>query len=170
MTYSNLLQQIIEAALPQLHHLPTLNFNEPPSPTKWSKKQILGHLIDSAYNNHQRFLRAEAQGDLIFQGYDQDEWVRLNNYQNRDKEEVINTWFAVNQHLAHLIASIPEEVMNRMTTEHNFHKVGMVRPEEREPASLGYLVWDYIFHLEHHLAQILPDYEKQLGAFEENAL
>ncbi len=150
---------------PALHVIEEELFNLKPAPDKWSKKEILGHLIDSAYNNHQRFIRAEGQGNLIFSGYDQADWVVQNNYQNRDKDEVIDTWFMANQHLSFLLEQIPESVMQEETNHHNFHQICMNRLQEGETSTLSYLIWDYLFHLEHHLVQILPQYEAISGLF-----
>ena len=157
--YATRLRQIIEATTPQIEQLDEADFSSKPSPNKWSKKEILGHLIDSAYNNHQRFLRAESQGDLFFLGYKQEEWVEKNQYQNRPQAEVLLLWKMVNEHLAVVIDSIPEEVMMKETIQHNFDVIGMTLIEEGTPSSLSYLIWDYVFHLEHHMKQILPGYE-----------
>ena len=126
-----------------------------PLPHKWSKKEILGHLIDSAYNNHQRFLRGQKKEDLIFEGYDQNEWVARNNYQQRDEKEVIALFLSVHFHLAELVDNISSDDLDRTTKNHNFDEICMNHVEKGKPSSLRYLVEDYIFHLEHHLGQIL---------------
>ena len=89
--HSNTLDKIILLARPQLLQLEPARLLERPSPDKWSKQEILGHLIDSAYNNHQRFLRATEKEDLIFQGYDQVNWVKRNNYQKRETAELVDS-------------------------------------------------------------------------------
>lgn len=154
------LQKIIDTASQKLAEIDDQELNQKPNPDKWSKKQILGHLIDSAYNNHQRFIRAEKQGNLIFSGYDPNDWVAKNNYDGRDAQEVVQTWRAANQHLALLIKHLPEELLKATTLEHNFFVIGMKRIARGEVSSLGYLIWDYIYHLEHHLVQIINGYEK----------
>ena len=164
--YPITLRQIINTAESALHSIDDDLFNHKSTPNKWSKKEILGHLIDSAYNNHQRFIRAEEQGNLIFPGYNQPLWVIRNNYQNRDKREVIDSWFQVNQHLSFLIEQIPEDVMNRKTRDHNFHLICMNLIQEGVSTTLSYLVWDYLFHLEHHLKQIIPGYQSLSGNFQ----
>jgi len=166
--FDQTLLHIISQAVPKLQFLGKEEVQFKASTDSWSKKEILGHLIDSAYNNHQRFIRAEEQGTLIFQGYAQNEWVKKNGYQNRSFDEIIQTWEVVNRHLAQLIAGLPADLLRQETTAHNFHLIGMRRPEEGAPSSLGYLIWDYIFHLEHHLKQLLPGYEAVLEAFEKN--
>ena len=155
-----ILDAIITQAAPQLNSISLEEFAFKENPGKWSKQEILGHLIDSAYNNHRRFLIATYQDSLVFDGYQQDNWVQLNGYQKRDHNEIIFTWVSANQHLSFLLESIPEEIIFKETTDHNFHVIGMKRPEEGTLSSLGYLIWDYLFHMEHHLAQILPNYVK----------
>ena len=116
-----------------------------PAPGKWSKKEILGHLVDSATNNHQRFVRAQIGiGELAFPGYAQDEWVRVQPYQRTPWPELIELWAAYNQYLGRLIASVPESEAGKPC------RIG-----ENKPVTLRYLMDDYVRHLEHHLGQIL---------------
>jgi hypothetical protein len=110
---------------------------------KWSRKQILGHLIDSAANNHQRFVRAQEQPSLVFPGYAQNHWVSCQRYSERAWSDLVALWESYNRHLAHVVASIPEE---RRAT---WCVIG-----DGEPVTLGFLVTDYIRHLRHHLEQI----------------
>lgn len=165
MSYQQILIQILDEATPQLLVQSAEEMQRKTEPSKWSKQEIMGHLIDSAYNNHQRFLRAEGQGKLIFNGYDQVAWVKRNAYQTRDWAEIVKLWEASNRHLAHVIASIDPSFITRETIEHNFHIIGMNRPAEGSLSSLAYLIWDYIFHLEHHLKQLIPGYERVLPPF-----
>src|SRR5437868_12107638 len=74
-----------------------------PGPGKWSAKEIIGHLIDSAANNHQRFVRMQMQKHLELEGYDGDEWVRLERYGERPWPDVVTLWESYNRHLAHVI-------------------------------------------------------------------
>ena len=159
MAYSVLLREIVVRSKNKIESIDERELSSKTHPEKWSKKEILGHLIDSAYNNHQRFTRASLQDNLVFQGYDQESWVVLNDYQNRTKEDVLDTWVSANQHLSVVINNLPEKLLNRKTTDHNFHQICMNLLEEGQATSLSYLIWDYIFHLEHHLQQIIPDYQ-----------
>ncbi len=157
------LRDLLKRVQSQLEQLPAEDLKHKEHPEKWSKLEILGHLVDSAYNNHQRFLRAEEQGNLIFFGYNQNEWARLNNYQKRTTQEVINLWYTVNVHLSYLIDEIQEDFFIKEMTTHNFHQIGMRTVEEGSPSSLAYLYEDYLFHLEHHLAQIVPSFERSIA-------
>ena len=115
-----------------------------PAPNKWSKKEILGHLIDSASNNHQRFVRAQLVPNFSFPEYEQEKWVKLQNYQGKPWIELIEFWKNYNLHLLHIVSAIPKEIMNRTC------KVG-----DKEPVSLLQLFDDYINHMKHHLCQVL---------------
>lgn len=168
MEYSNLLRDILAQASHLLEKADIKDFDFKPVPDKWSKKQILGHLIDSAYNNHRRFVMASHQGHLNFDGYEQDAWVVRNRYQERDTNEIMDLWYSVNQHLAALIEGLPDALIRRKSTDHNFHLIGMNVVEKGTERSLSYLIWDYIYHLEHHLEQILPDYDPILTPFSES--
>src|SRR5947199_200177 len=73
------------------------------APGKWSKKEILGHLIDSAANNHQRFVRLQIEDQIVFPGYRQNDWVALQYYSDRTWRDLVELWLAYNRHLAHVI-------------------------------------------------------------------
>jgi len=152
--YSAKINDILEKYKPILISFNSAEMSHKPLVHKWSKKEILGHLIDSAYNNHQRFLKAEKKHNLIFEGYDQNEWVANNNYQNRDVKEIISLFISSNQHIAHLISQLKEEDLIANTSDHNFDKICMNLVEKGKPTSLAYLIEDYIFHLQHHLGQV----------------
>ena len=121
---------------------------------KWSRKQILGHLIDSAANNHQRFVRAASQDDLIFSGYAQDEWVRAQQYATAPWHDVITLWHGYNRHLARVMAAVPADIRHRKHHRHNMHQLGWQPYAADKPATLDDLMHDYVLHLEHHLSQV----------------
>ncbi len=127
-----------------------------PAPGKWSPKEIVGHLIDSASNNHQRFVRAQFQDDLVFAGYAQDAWVAAQRYQQAPWPALVELWRAYNLHLAHVIEAVPEAVRLRPHRRHNFHQIAWQTVPEDTPATLDYFMRDYAAHLKHHLRQILP--------------
>jgi hypothetical protein len=112
-------------------------------PEAWSIKEIIGHLIDSAANNHQRFIRAQQADHLTFPGYDQDAWVRLQGYQERPWLELIEFWALSNRHLSQTIRRIPDSA-ERVTC-----RIG-----DGDAVTLRFLVEDYVAHLRHHLKQI----------------
>ena len=112
-------------------------------PEAWSIKEILGHLVDSAANNHQRFIRAQQVDLFTGPGYDQDVWVRSQDYQSRPWVELVDFWALYNHHLAHVIRHIPEGALNVPCC------IGT-----NDSVTLGFLVQDYLTHLRHHLTQI----------------
>ena len=140
-----------EAALAALHDDIS---RRRPAPGKWSPREIVGHLVDSASNNHQRFVRAAVQDTLVFQGYAQDEWVTAQEYQQSSWPDLVTLWASYNRHIAHVMASFPESVRMRAHVTHNLHEITFQRPAPAEPATLEYLMRDYVRHLQHHLRQI----------------
>ncbi|HYE16484.1 MAG TPA: DinB family protein [Pyrinomonadaceae bacterium] len=125
-----------------------------PAPGAWSAKETIGHLIDSAANNHQRFVRAQFKEDLAFPGYEQDEWVAAQKYQQEPWPLIVNLWRAYNLHLAHVAANVPEEKLKLPRREHTLNSIAFNLVPETEPATLEYLIRDYLAHLKHHLGQI----------------
>ena len=113
-----------------------------PSPDKWSKKQILGHLIDSATNNHHRFVRSQFERSPAI-SYDQNLWNKHNYYQEIEPDQLIKFWTLYNIQLLELVKRIPESLFQ------NKLKMG-----ENE-YSLAFVFQDYVAHLKHHLNQIL---------------
>jgi hypothetical protein len=124
-------------------------------PTKggWSAKEVLGHLIDSAAVNHQRFVRAQWQ-DLVFAAYAQDDWVEAQKYQEAPWIELVALWREYNRHIARVMAAIPIEVRLKEHRIHNLHEIAMKPAPADQPASLEYLMRDYVEHLQHHVKQI----------------
>ncbi len=109
----------------------------------WSRKQLVGHLIDSASNNHQRFVRVTLQSQLNFPGYDQNGNVRAQNFQHAPWPLLVSLWRSYNQFLAHVIAHLPE---NKLQTA---FRIGV-----ENPVTLEFLATDYVTHLSHHLSQM----------------
>ena len=127
----------------------------PTAPGKWSKKEIVGHLIDSAANNHSRFVRAQLQKDLMFPGYDQDAWVRVQRYRDRPWSDLVALWRAYNRHIACVMESADPELVDRVRTSHNLDELAWKAVQRTEPTTLDYFMRDYVGHLEHHLRQAL---------------
>ena len=136
-------ESVISRALPKLLAISELQGSARATPDKWSKKEILGHLIDSASNNHQRFVRAQLSGEIKLPNYDQVVWVRTQEYQTETWEDLVHLWKLYNLHLLHIVESIPVDKLNSMCF------IG-----ESEPVTLEFLIQDYVRHLKHHLEQI----------------
>lgn len=124
------------------------------APGKWSPKEIIGHLIDSAANNHQRFVRAQFTDDLIFPTYEQSDWVAVQHYQQASWSSLLQLWLSYNLHLLHLVAHIPEPKLKQLRRHHNLDRIAWQTVKQDEPATLEYFIRDYIGHLKHHLQQI----------------
>ncbi|WP_337042830.1 DinB family protein [Emticicia sp. 17c] len=140
------LRQTLADVLPALMAISEQEASIKPLPDKWSKKEIIGHLIDSATNNQHKFVRTMAQKEITFVGYAQDFWVAAQHYNSRNWVELVTFWQAYNLHIAHIIEYVkPEDLSNTITIE----KSG--------PFTLGFIMEDYVEHLKHHLKAILPD-------------
>jgi len=155
LSYVTRLHAVLDAAEPLLTAMPDDATAQCPAPGKWSPREIIGHLIDSASNNHQRFVRAAWQDDLVFNGYDQDRWVSLQDYQHASWKELVTLWAIFNRHIARVMSAIPTDVRTRVHTKHNLHDVAWRPVAEHEPATLDFFMDDYVGHLEHHLRQVL---------------
>jgi hypothetical protein len=136
------LASLVSLALPQLSSIPEPAAEQKPAPDKWSKKEILGHLIDSAANNHQRLVRLQLEHEIDLPGYEQDGWVRVNRYQHTPWTDIITLWAAYNRHLGALIESLDASALG-----HVWHS-----PEG--DVTLEFIANDYVRHLTHHLRQI----------------
>lgn len=152
--YVRTLQTTARDAAVWLSELPGPVIMWRPKPGAWSIKEIIGHLIDSAANNHQRFVRAEKQDDLVFPGYAQEDWVRVQAYHRAPWTELVTLWEAYNQHLARVMSAVPANVRERRHERHNLHEIGWRPFSADEPATLDDLMHDYVLHLEHHLSQV----------------
>jgi hypothetical protein len=140
---SEKLISVIDAAEPRLRKVSEAESEKPVLSGGWSRKQVLGHLIDSASNNHQRFVRAVLQSSLDFPGYEQDENIRLQAPQQADWLLLISLWAAYNRYLAHIIARLPASKLETPC------RIG-----SGAPVTLKFLATDYLTHLLHHLTQI----------------
>jgi DinB superfamily len=140
---SEQLLSAIDFAEPRLRAVSATESAHPALSGGWSRKQVIAHLIDSASNNHQRFVRASLQPALEFPGYDQAGNVQIQAPQEADWPLLISLWAAYNRYLAHVIARLPE---NKLDTP--------CRIGSDQPVTLRFLATDYLTHLVHHLAQI----------------
>src|SRR5208337_1739213 len=109
----------------------------------WSRRQVMGHLIDSASNNHQRFVRASLQDSLEFPAYDQNGWARVQAAEEADWSLLVALWANYNRYLAHVIAHLPPAKLEVPC------RIG-----QNNPVTLKFLAEDYVGHMVHHLRQI----------------
>ena len=118
------------------------------APGKWSKQEILGHLIDSALNNLKRFTDIQhAPHPYIIQSYRQDELVIANNYQNLPLDSLLDLWEALNRQIINVVRNIPADKLDYPVNP---------QYDNNEMRDLGWIICDYVAHLEHHLDQIFP--------------
>jgi hypothetical protein len=140
---SQKLFDVVDSAEPRLRTISALQSADPALSGGWSARQLLGHLIDSASNNHQRFVRAALQPSLDYPVYDQNGNIRVQAIQDADWDLLISLWAAYNRYLAHVIAHLPE---SKLSTP--------CRIGAGDPVTLEFLVDDYLVHLLHHLEQL----------------
>lgn len=112
-------------------------------PGAWSSKEVLGHLIDSASNNHQRFVRMQMADYLEMPNYEQESWVRSQGYAQESWTNLVELWRRYNLHLAHVLSRVPQAALQ------NRCKIG-----DHEPMTLERIATDYLSHMRHHLEQI----------------
>jgi hypothetical protein len=137
------LMRVVQWAEGKLRQVSEAESNAPVLKGGWSRKQVLGHLIDSASNNHQRFVRAALEGALEFPHYDQDGFVRVQAVESVQWLLLVALWTNYNLYLAHVIAHLPATQLE-----------ATCRIGEGEPVTLRFLSEDYLSHLLHHLGQI----------------
>lgn len=135
------LQAIIEEYTPLLENKSIFGLAEKPNPAKWSKKEIIGHLIDSAQNNLRRFIIAQYEARPTI-NYRQDDWVSMNNYQNQSAADLITLWALVNKQIVSVLKGTPAEKLQSICIT-------------GEPHTIEWLAVDYNKHLLHHLHQVL---------------
>jgi hypothetical protein len=138
------LHAAIDAALDAFRQVDETRTAARPAPGKWCAREILGHLVDSACNNHRRFIVAQGADAVVFDGYDQDEWVRRQRYADMPFRDIAALWAAYNRHLAHVIGCTPDESLARSGRS----------PRGDRDITLRFLMEDYVVHLRHHLDQI----------------
>lgn len=115
------------------------------SSDKWSKKEILGHLIDSGIYNLQRFTEIQFQDKpYVIRSYNQDKLVKVNDYQNSDSRYLLNFWLAINYRILNMIGRQTDKTL-----------AYEIKFENGDSSNLEFLIEDYIKHFEHHLNQIM---------------
>jgi hypothetical protein len=141
---ANQIYEIVRKIEPQLSRMKEDGLGYKSSPDEWSKKEILGHLIDSAANNHQRFVRAVYHVADQFPAYDQVEWVKIQKYNEISWTTLVAFWVAYNIHLCHVIDCIPSDA------ESSPCNIG-----KKESVPLDFIIKDYLRHLRHHTEDLL---------------
>lgn len=127
-------------------------------PTQWSKKEILGHLIDSALNNLQRYIRVQYQ-EVPHIAYHQNEWVKAQQWQQAEVEDMLVLWEALNRQILHVWRHFPEAKLHAQIN---------VSKDKEEMFTFAEIIQDYTQHCEHHIHQILPQMITIIAAIGKN--
>jgi hypothetical protein len=135
------LEYLCDYVTPVIRRIADETMNRVPAPGKWSRKQIMGHLIDSAANNHHRFVRSQFDHSPTIY-YDTDKWNAAGHYDKMTPEHVVDFWQAYNRFLAVLLRQLPESAYARLCDTGG------------DNVTLGFVIVDYVVHLEHHLRQV----------------
>lgn len=143
LTAINRLTYLLDNVTPLIKEIPAESFTHKSKPEKWSKQEIIGHLVDSATNNHHRFIRIQYE-DVPVIYYDQDKWNNLSGYKGYDTLRLVQLWELYNRHLVEILKRIPDEALTRE---------GESKREEKH--TLLWYITDYVAHLEHHLKQVV---------------
>ena len=137
------LRTLLDRVPERLMKLSADAIDKKPSPANWSAKEELGHLIDSAANNHQRIVRAQLEDKPAMPGYDQTGWVKVHGYHGREWKELIELWWALNRQLLAAAEAVPAAGWTRTLTIAG-----------SEPVTLQFVFEDYLAHMMHHLRHI----------------
>ena len=137
------LRALIDKIPHRLSKLPASQVESKPALSSWSPKEELGHLLDSAANNHQRIVRTQLDDEPKMPGYDGDAWVELHRYQQRNWQDMVELWRALNQQLLTAAEAAPDAAWARTCTI-----------ADSPPLTLKFVFEDYIDHMLHHLQHI----------------
>ncbi|MBX2967086.1 MAG: DinB family protein [Cyclobacteriaceae bacterium] len=141
------LQSLVNEFTEKISGIPDDEFSAKPLPHKWSKKEVVGHLIDSAQNNLRRFICSQYEATPPKIIYEQDFWVTVNGYQSADRQDVLLLWKLVNERICAVLANTPEA---------NYSKPTDTGKDGARFHALQWLAEDYVKHMKHHLNQIIP--------------
>jgi hypothetical protein len=137
------LQLIVKQFKQKITAIPDTELSAKPLPNKWSKKEVLGHLTDSAQNNLRRFICGQYDSKPSKIVYEQDFWVIANDYQGKKSGDVIELWRLINEQICSVLKTMPPENYGRKSETEELH-------------TLQWLAEDYVRHMKHHLNQIIP--------------
>lgn len=145
----NRLKNHIENVPERYLEFPEIELSRKPAPNKWSKKELLGHLIDSAANNHHRFVKAQFSDEPFhLEDYEQNEWVYVQKYNDKETNSLVELWKVYNEHILFILENTSEEKL----------KIKCIAENAFENAdTLFLLMKDYVDHLDHHLYQIFTN-------------
>ncbi len=136
----SLLRALVDQLPARLSKLSADEVQRKPSPAGWSRKDELGHLLDSAANNHQRIVRAQLENNPAMPGYDGDKWVALHRYQDREWSSLIAIWTALNRQLLAAAEAVPDSGWSRTCTI-----------ADSASLTLKFVFDDYLDHMMQHL-------------------
>ena len=138
------LEQLLIETESYLSSCTPAELSQKPAPNKWSKIEILGHLIDSGINNLQRFTEIQYSGKpYVIRNYRQDDLVQVNDYQHADVHELLALWKALNRRIGIIMAA---QTGGTLSYE--------IRFADQSASDLRFLMTDYVEHMEHHILQI----------------
>ena len=138
------IRRAIEESIGELSKISEEAARKKKMPKSWSKKEIIGHLIDSAANNHHRIVRAAYNAAADFPPYDQNKWVEIQQYQEMPWADLIELFACYNHQLSRVVASFPSEALG------NPVNIG-----KAEKVTVQFVITDYLRHLKHHLVRVL---------------
>jgi hypothetical protein len=141
------LEHIIHEFREKFSTIPGIDFYAKPNPAKWSKIEVVGHLIDSAQNNLRRFVCGQYELSPPLIVYDQDYWVSANNYHHAKQENIIALWYLLNERICDILKAMDEAYYTKQCNS------GKETPRLH---TLEWLAVDYIKHLKHHINQVIP--------------
>lgn len=136
------LDEIIDSFTAKFDLIDENDFSSKPLPSKWSKKEVVGHLIDSAHNNLRRFICGQYESSPPKIIYNQEFWVQANGYQAMDKHEIIQYWKLINKRIVSVLSTMPESNYKRQCETNTLH-------------TIEWLAEDYVKHMKHHLNQVI---------------
>lgn len=136
------LRQIVVDYDNKISAIPDSEFSAKPLPGKWSKKEVVGHLIDSAQNNLRRFICGQYESTPPFIVYQQDFWVESNGYQSMHRQDIVDLWRLINLRICAVLDNMPPANYSRQCD------TGSLR-------TLEWLAADYVKHLKHHINQTI---------------
>jgi hypothetical protein len=128
-----------------LRNLDDVSVSFKASSEKWTPRQVIGHLIASGNNNQMKFTSLSNHSNIDVVGYLQDEWIKAQNYQAFNWQNLLNLWHGLNLHITHIKIPTPYDMLNH---EISVNGIG--------PLRLDFIMSDDIEHLKHPINQALP--------------